>query len=332
VLDSGARYDPKSDRWAPLQLQNAPTPRYGHTASWTGTEMIICGGHDYSENGSFFYPTNFGRYFPVRDLWVTETYPDSALQRSGHSAIWTGSEMIVWGGQYQTEFKSDGLTYQPAKDSWRLINPDNRPPPSADHKAVWSGDAMIIWGGKQFGQSPLNNGGRYNPAPNAWSAPTSTVGAAPARRGHRALWTGAEMIVWGGVGAQSGTALRSGGRYNPTTDSWSQMNSNGAPAFVTTLGNQSAPPSAIWTGTDMLVWGVTQSTPKAISFGARYDPITDLWLLITSTDAPEARAGQTAVWTGTGMLVYGGILGNQVFDPRIYYYVRSKPFYLYKRL
>jgi N-acetylneuraminic acid mutarotase len=54
---------------------------------------------------------------------------------------------------------------------------------------------MIVWGGA--GSSYLNDGGRYNPATNGWTAVT-TNGAPTGRYNHTAVWTGSEMIVWGG--------------------------------------------------------------------------------------------------------------------------------------
>jgi hypothetical protein len=54
---------------------------------------------------------------------------------------------------------------------------------------------MIVWGG--FTGSVLNDGGRYNPAANTWTAVTTT-GAPAARELHTAVWTGSGMIVWGG--------------------------------------------------------------------------------------------------------------------------------------
>ena len=39
-----------------------------------------------------------------------------------------------------------------------------------------------------------------------------------ARWNHRAVWTGSEMIVWGG--SDDMNYLHTGGRYNPLTDSW----------------------------------------------------------------------------------------------------------------
>ena len=45
---------------------------------------------------------------------------------------------------------------------------------------------------------------------------------------HTAVWTGSEMIVWGGF--DSGTSyLNTGGRYNPSTDSWTATSTTNAP-------------------------------------------------------------------------------------------------------
>ena len=41
-----------------------------------------------------------------------------------------------------------------------------------------------------------------------------------ARRFHTAVWTGSEMIVWGGYYASYPYRLNTGGRYDPATDNW----------------------------------------------------------------------------------------------------------------
>jgi hypothetical protein len=48
---------------------------------------------------------------------------------------------------------------------------------------------------------------------------TATAGAPDARHLHTAVWTGSEMIVWGGEGAFS-LFNNTGGSYNPSTDTW----------------------------------------------------------------------------------------------------------------
>src|SRR5438552_37953 len=51
---------------------------------------------------------------------------------------------------------------------------------------------------------------------DTWT-PTSTTNAPAGRYEHTAVWTGSEMIVWGGF---NGSCLNTDGRYNPGTDSW----------------------------------------------------------------------------------------------------------------
>jgi hypothetical protein len=65
---------------------------------------------------------------------------------------------------------------------------------------------MIVWGGYDANlQYVFNTGGRYNPGTNTWTA-TTTTNAPSGRRGHTAVWTRSEMIVWGG-------GPNTGGRY-----------------------------------------------------------------------------------------------------------------------
>ena len=71
---------------------------------------------------------------------------------------------------------------------------------------------MIVWGGFD-GTFPVNTGGRYDPETNGWR-PTSTANAPGRRYSPTAVWTGTEMIVWGGFGASS---LDTGGRYCAST-------------------------------------------------------------------------------------------------------------------
>jgi hypothetical protein len=77
---------------------------------------------------------------------------------------------------------------------------------------------------------------------NTWTT-TSVVNAPYARAFHTAVWTGVEMIVWGGGGGSN-----TGGRYNPSTDSWTATSTTNAPE-----GRSNH--TAVWTGTEMIVWG-----------------------------------------------------------------------------
>ena len=57
---------------------------------------------------------------------------------------------------------------------------------------------MIVWGGTpDAAGNVFDTGGRYDPSTNSWTA-TSTANVPTARSNHTAVWTGSEMIVWGG--------------------------------------------------------------------------------------------------------------------------------------
>src|SRR5215472_864999 len=166
--------------------------------------------------------------------------------RIGAGAVWTGSEMIVWGGVDQSVVGLDtGGIYNPSTDSW-TPTPTNAPIGAFDHTAVWTGTEMIVWGGIHTNLG-MNTGGRYNLSINIWT-PTSTNNAPQARSDHTAVWTGSEMIIWGGEINISPFFTNTGGRYNPSTDSWTATSTTNAPEgryFLT----------AVWTGSEMIVWG-----------------------------------------------------------------------------
>ena len=126
--------------------------------------------------------------------------------RSFHSAVWTGSEMIIWGGVGDAVL-SDGGRYDPVTDNWKMISTSALRLGGGDGQGVWSGSEAIFWVGS-------NPGGRYNPVTDSWKL-MSIVNAPSERLGHTAVWTGTEMIVYGGIGTDSIAK-----RYNPATDTW----------------------------------------------------------------------------------------------------------------
>src|SRR5439155_20809240 len=62
---------------------------------------------------------------------------------------------------------------------------------------------------------------------NTWT-PTSLTNAPDARSNHTAVWTGSEMIVWGGANG-GGIYYNGGGCNNTTTDGWRATSTSNAP-------------------------------------------------------------------------------------------------------
>jgi hypothetical protein len=65
---------------------------------------------------------------------------------------------------------------------------------------------MIVWAGYD-GNNGVNTGGKYNPGTNSWTATTTTNAPEP-RFDPQAVWTGSEMIIWGGTGKSWREILR----------------------------------------------------------------------------------------------------------------------------
>ena len=301
-IQTGGRYDPLTSIWTPTSLVGAPGRRFGHSAIWTGSEMIVWGG---TEN--VFVRTG-GRYDPVSDTWRPTSTQDAPQPRQTHTAVWTGSEMIVWGGFGAPHGLNDGARYDPSTDTWTPTTLSGAPNPRSSHTAVWTGNEMLVWGGGgSF--SAFDPGGRYDPAADRWF-PITTLNEPTRREGHVALWDGQVMIIWGGGRSSIDQLYINGGRYDPITDTWAPVATVGAPAAR--LG-----PRAVWTGREMLVWGGCTSSrwPCATNTGGRYDPSTDSWEPMTTLNSPSARVRFSAVWTDSLMIVHGGeSLGVQFLD------------------
>jgi hypothetical protein len=121
-------------------------------------------------------PTNPAAPTQCSDAW---TVMGSDAYRAIHAAVWTGKEMIVWGGDGDVTYSNTGGRYNPATDTWAATSTTNAPAGRENPTAVWTGSEMIVWGG--FSPSGyLNSGGRYNPVTDTWTA-ISTVNA-PAGR------------------------------------------------------------------------------------------------------------------------------------------------------
>ena len=232
----------------------------------------------------------------VSEMWTPTTTVGAPGARYRHNAVWTGAEMIVWGG---APYQVSGGRYYPALDGWAPTSTGaGMPSPRAQFPAIWTGTEMIVWGGRSS-QGDTDTGGRYNPNTDTWT-PTSLIDAPAARSDHTAVWTGSEMIVFGGLNDMALQVQDTGARYNPANESWTVMPlAPHAGVFHT----------AVWAGDEMIVWGGF-GWGLAENSGMRYRPASGTWASMSVTGAPEARGNHSAVWTGTEMIVWGGESSN----------------------
>ena len=287
--------------WLPIATPEIFAGRTGHRAVWTGSAMIVWGGINWQhpEFPWLQYLNDGAQYDPTLDRWTGISTLNAPRGRVQHTATWTGTELIVWGGSFGPASTNTGGRYDPATDTWSATSTIDAPSARANHTAIWTGSELIIWGG-----TGKNDGARYDPATDTWS-PLSSINAPSVRDGHKAVFDGQRMLIWGGQSAAASVAT-DGAQYDPVADVWTPLPSQNAPG-----GNGPyEPASVVSTGTDMLVW-----LPK---IEWNYDQLTDDWYSVyvsetrrfnyqdqqwlTVVDGCNPQATPHAVWLNDRML------------------------------
>lgn len=222
--------------------------------------------------------------------------------------MWTGSEMIVWGGTNATGYLADGKRWKPGSGggTWTTIVTS---PLAARSNAsgVWTGTKMIVFGGC-YGTSCGSFHGdsaAYDPVTDSWTTLASPPSDLDARAGHAGVASSGLATFFEGYGAvSSGSPYRDGGAsYDPISASWKTIASPGE----TLLKDAKRASAFVWWGSGKLwTWGGYGSA-KYLSNGASYDPSTGSWSAMPA--APTDLTGRSAgsiVWTGSEAILWGG--------------------------
>src|SRR5947207_11192420 len=112
----------------------------------TGSEMSVC---------RCPYTTLF-RSNPGTDSWTATSTTSAPAGRAYHPAVWTGSEMIVWGGYDGSSFLNTGGRYNPGTATWTATSTTTAPTARFFHTAVRTGSKMTASGGSPATRSASN--------------------------------------------------------------------------------------------------------------------------------------------------------------------------------
>jgi len=281
-------YNPASRTWRRLP---SPTGRAQyltrHPAAWTGKEMLVW------PDRAFNPSTNRWRQLP------------KSPASGGGLVVWTGRELLGWGGGCCGDAFSDGAAYNPATNSWRKLATSPLAP-SQSPVGAWDGKELIVLvgdvgpDGKRW-PAHFARAAAYDPTTDAWRR----IAPLPEPRGGATVtWDGHELLVVGGAGAPRGgnpaPLSTTGFAYNPFTNRWRSL-----PA----MESGRAASAVAWTGKTLLLWGGSQTAgagkPVVPPHGLAYDPVQNRW-----SPLPRApllgRLDPTAVWTGAQLIVWGG--------------------------
>ena len=268
-----------------------PAGRSGAVGFWTGNEALVWGGFGHSGNSYYFF-NDGSRYNPSTDSWNPISTVNAPSSRTYPLAVWTGTEMLIWGGldsiildidgNATGEYLADGGKYNPSTNTWTTISTIGAPPSRWQVPAAWTGTYMIIWSTDEDGNT---TGARYNPATDTWSAigtsPTAPMGSS------KMFWTGTHVLVL--------NYNDSIGRYRASTNSWD--------ATAIYPGGSGIPGAVVWTGTELLFYD------QFLNHIYKYNPNSNTWTGPTPVGGTVVIASgfdlQSTVWTDTEMIMLG---------------------------
>jgi hypothetical protein len=188
--------------------------------------------------------------------------------RGSAQFAWTGSRLIVSGGDDDADGPTDGAALDPVSGAWSPIAA--RPEPG-----TCGGDTACT--GRWTGRTVLfpASGLAYDPAADRWSSIAGPRPDTPAP-GEPAVWGNGRLLTFGTpagsdddagdtVEADTGPAKNAAGAYDPAANRWQAV-----PAGP--LSGRSMH-TAVWTGDALLVWGgVGTDDELAQGDGAAYRP------------------------------------------------------------
>jgi hypothetical protein len=263
-------------------------------------------------------------------------------RRSGMAVVWTGHELIVWGGasrhRANIQTHADGAAYDPRTRRWAPL------PPAPESQwleggrglAVWTGREVLVWGGVTI-PDPVRapnrgypaDGVAYDPARRSWrQLPARPAPLKPLAGDDWAVWSGRELLVGSVQEAGAGGGVVAGA-YDPAANRWRLLPHS--PRLTGGRGHLRAR-TAMWAGTRLLVWSFWSRKARAANdltgaYGRpgvetdgfdlwAYDPATDRWTVLPAPPDEVGRAVPEAamVWAGREVViasVRGEIVGTE---------------------
>lgn len=207
-MTDGGVFDVKSNQWVTIHASPDISPRYESSIVWTGSKVIIWGGYVEKENGEMVI-TNTGIIFDPKTMtWTSLPMDGDPSPRHYHTALWTGTQMIIWGGENDPRATYSGLKDGGVFDfesfSWKSITAPQFSVGNRFQQAVWTGHLMLVWGGQDTTNASSSTIGKdsmsfFDPSNNIWSKKDRLMGP-ESHMDTLSFWTGAEMIVWGPKG------------------------------------------------------------------------------------------------------------------------------------
>ncbi len=214
VLNTVARYDPRSGDW--VELAQKPTPVADVRAATIGQKLYIPGGRRSADPKEIV--AAFERYDPRADRW--ETLADLPQPRSGYALAALEGKLYLFGGWDGTSYRDEVFAYDPEGDTWSELEAMPTARAFAD-AAVVEGSIFVLGGENKAG--PVANNEQYLPAQEdtqPW------VNRPPLPRPRSRFST---AVALGNIYVFGGDAATDAFQYDARTERWQSFE---APAII----------------------------------------------------------------------------------------------------
>jgi Galactose oxidase, central domain len=230
--------------------------------------------------------------------YVWRTLPTAPIApRDDAAAVWTGTEMIVWGGRNAKGTPlSDGATYNPNSRTWKQL-PSSPLSPRIDPMYAWIDGQLVVWGGGTSDTSRRDlDGATYNPATGKWrKLPPSPIAG---YQWAQAVPSGHTVIILSTTGRLSSRTIHAHA-YHPATNTWSSL-----PDLHLPSGHDAIDVVVLPVGDTLFVWPEWQSSTAGATGIDSYalDAASGRWSAAGLRPPASTDVGQP-VWTGHDVLM-----------------------------
>jgi hypothetical protein len=327
-------------RWQSLPSLPAGVlaPRGQAAVVWTGRQLLVWGGVGLGRPLRVY--DDGAAYDPVARRWTRiSPAPEAQWLEGGEGlAVWTGREMLVWGGitipdparQPNRGAPAQGVAYDPERQTWRRLAPRPAALPRSDLWTVWTGRELLAGGIEEAGEAGGTTVAVYDPAADHWRMLPRSPGLSGGGRtleARAAMWAGSRLLVWNFLRAtplplNEGTnipdhpdtppAAIDVWAYDPAADRWSSL-----PVPPEPVRQVSENADLAWTGREVVIAGarveVIGGRHRVVTRAGRYDPDRAVWVPI---EPPPRGAGTNLgrvilTWTGSALVEPE----NAAYDP-----------------
>jgi hypothetical protein len=228
------------------------------------------------------------------------------------ATVWTGSELIIWGGLDGAQFSgahpnalADGASYNPTTDSWQSL-PNGPLSGRGATVSAWTGAEVVLLGGGSASGEYYTDAAAFNPKAGTWrSIPVPTPPGGHPLTWRAAVFADSQLLAWSewATSHQIGPAKEMGGAdlfsYSPAESTW---------RLVPTSSEALPDVEEVLVANDqVIVRGVTIncgycSRPFVAEATAVYNPVKRSWTRLPPD--PLGVDHLESAWTGTALFSF----------------------------